>query len=129
MFLTYEEYAGMGGGAQKGAFPRLEAKARAQLNRLTFGRLAGSEDVSENVKYCMFEMIGAIEAEEDMGGIAAGREISAMSNDGVSVSFGSSGSGGARSSAAKYAAIARSWLANETTACGIPLLYAGVRVV
>ena len=129
MFLTYEEYMGMGGDAPESAFARLEAKARAQLNRMTFGRLAGSETVSENVKYCMFELIGAIKAEESLGGMAAGREIAAVSNDGVSVSFAASGSGGARAGAAKYAAIARDWLANETTACGIPLLYAGVRVI
>ena len=129
MYLTYEEYTGMGGGASQSAYPRLEAKAAALLNRMTFGRLAGSEAVSESVKYCMFDLIGAIEAEESLGGIAAGREISAMSNDGVSVSFSASGSGGARAGAAKYAAIARDWLANETDACGIPLLYAGVRVI
>lgn len=129
MYLTYEEYAGMGGGAPESAYPRLEAKARAQLNRLTFGRICGEEPVRENVKYCMFDLIGAIEAEDAMGSIAAGREIASMSNDGVSVSFASSGSGSARASAARYAAIARSWLANETTACGIPLLYAGVMMV
>lgn len=128
MYLTYEEYAGMGGGAPESAFPRLEAKARAQLNRMTFGRIVGEEPVRENVKYCMFDLIGAIEAEEGLGGVAAGREIAAMSNDGVSVSFASSGSGGARASAAKYASIARGWLADETAACGIPLLYAGVRM-
>lgn len=129
MFLRYEEYVRMGGGADESAFPMLEAKARAQLNRMTFGRLEGNENVSENVKYCMMELMAAIEAEESMGSLAAGREISGMSNDGVSISFATSGSGGARTSAAKYAAIARGWLANETTACGIPLMYAGVRVV
>lgn len=126
MYLTYKEYTGMGGGASESAFPRLEAKARAQLNRMTFGRIVGEEPVRENVKYCMFDLIGAMEADEGMGSIAAGREIASMSNDGVSVSFASSGSGSAKSGAARYAAIARSWLADETTACGLPLLYAGV---
>lgn len=116
----------MGGGASESAFPRLEAKARAQLNRMTFGRIVGEEPVRENVKYCMFDLIGAMEAEESMGSIAAGREIASMSNDGVSVSFASAGSGNAKSGAARYAAIARGWLADETTACGLPLLYAGV---
>lgn len=119
----------MGGGAPQSAYPRLEAKARAQLNRLTFGRICGEDPVRENVKYCMFDLISAVEAKEGMGGMAVGREIAAMSNDGVSVSFAASGSGSAGASAARYAAIARSWLANETTACGIPLLYAGVMMV
>lgn len=125
MYLKYDEYVGMGGGAPESAYPRLEAKARAQLNRMTFGRVCGEEPVRENVKYCMFDLISTVEAEGGMGDMAAGREIASMSNDGVSISF-VTGSGGAKSAAARYAAIARSWLANETTACGIPLLYAGV---
>ena len=125
MYLKYDEYVGMGGGAEEGAFARLEAKARAQLDRVTFGRLQNPNEISQNVKYCMYDMIGAIEADEASGTMAAGREIASMSNDGVSISF-ATGSGGAKSSAARYAAIARSWLANETTACGIPLLYAEV---
>lgn len=129
MYLTYDEYAGMGGGAPESAFPRLEARARAQLDRITFGRICGEDPVRENVKYCMFDLIGAIEAEDAMGSLAAGREIASMSNDGVSVSFSSGGSGGARSAAARYTAIAHDWLATETTACGIPLLYAGVMMV
>lgn len=126
MYLTYDEYAAMAGSAPESAFRRLEAKARAELNRMTFGRVVGEDPVRENVKFCMFDLIGAIETDESMAAMAAGREVSAMSNDGVSVSFSASGSAGARSSAARYAAIARSWLSGECTACGIPLLYAGV---
>lgn len=126
MYLTYEEYAGMGGGAPESAFRRLEAKARAEVNRLTFGRVTGEDPARQNVKFCMYDLICAIEADEGIAAMGAGREISAMSNDGISVSFAASGSGSARSSAARYAAIARSWLSGECTACGIPLLYAGV---
>ena len=129
MYLNYDEYAGMGGGAPESAFPRLEAKARAELNRLTFGRIAGEDPARQNVKFCMYDLICAIEADEGIAAMGAGREVSAMSNDGVSVSFAASASGGARSAAARYAAIARNWLSEECTACGIPLLYAGVGLI
>lgn len=129
MYLTYDEYEDMGGGAPEDVFPRLEAKARAHLDRITFGRLQNDSPVRESVKFCMFDLINAVFGDESNGSMAAGREIASMSNDGVSVSFVSgSGSGGARASAARFGAIVRSWLANETTACGIPLLYAGVSV-
>ena len=119
----------MGGGVQENAFPRLEAKARARLDQITFGRLACEKAVRENVRFCMFDMINAIEADESLGATAAGREVASMSNDGVSVSFVSSGSsGGAKASYSRYAAIAKAWLANEVTSCGVPLLYAGVSV-
>lgn len=129
VYLSYEEYTGMGGGVSQSAYPRLEARARAQLDRMTFGRIKGEEPVRENVKYCMFDLIGAMEAEEGMGSMAAGREIASMSNDGVSVTFASGGSGSARAAAARYAAIARDWLADETAACGVPLLYARVGMI
>ena len=129
VYLTYDEYEEMGGGAQESAFPRLEAKARARIDLMTFGRLSNEKSVRENVRFCMFDLINAINADESTGGIASGREIASMSNDGVSMSFVSGGNaGGARAASSRYAAIVREWLAGETAECGIPLLYAGVSV-
>lgn len=128
MVLTYDEYEDMGGKCDEDTYPRMEAKAGAALNRLTLGRLKGMGEISDNAKYCMFEMIEAICAEENLAAMTAGREISAMSNDGVSMSFSASGSG-ARALSMRLAAIARMYLADETTADGIPLLYAGVSMI
>ena len=124
MYLTYADYTGMGGNVAETAFPRLESKARAHLDRLTFGRLKNESPVRESVKYCMFDLVAAIESGESAGAMAAGREIASMSNDGVSISFAASG--GARSDSARFASIVRGWLGGETTACGVPLLYAEV---
>lgn len=131
MVLTYDEYKAMGGRCDEAAYPRMEAKAGAELNRLTFGRLKGMEEISGNAKYCLLEMIEALCVEESLAAMTGGREISAMSNDGVSMSFSASGNGQARSLSAlslsaRMAAIARMYLADEITADGIPLLYAGV---
>ena len=123
MYLTYEEYMGMGGGAQQSAFPRLEAKARAHLDRLTFERLKYAEVISDAVKFCMFDLINAVEADEANGAAVSGREIATMSNDGVSVSFTTSGK-----AASRYTAIVRTWMAMETDAFGVPLMYPGVCV-
>lgn len=123
MYLTYEEYMGMGGGAQQSAFPRLEAKARAHFDRLTFERLKHAEVVSDAVKFCMFDLINAVEADEANGAAVSGREIAAMSNDGVSVSFTTSGK-----AASRYTAIVRTWMAMETDDFGVPLMYPGVCV-
>ena len=113
----------MGGGAQQSAFPRLEAKARAHLDRLTFERLKHAEVISDAVKFCMFDLINAVEADEANGAAVSGREIAAMSNDGVSVSFTTSGK-----AASRYTAIVRTWMAMETDAFGVPLMYPGVCV-
>lgn len=125
MYLSYDEYADIGGTADKNSFVRMEVKARRIIDRATRNRLTAETPVRSCVKYCMYELIGAIASEDDLGGIAAGREIASMSNDGVSVSF-VSGSGGAASAQARYTGIVRAWLEGESTASGIHLLYAGV---
>lgn len=124
MYLTYEEYLGMGGSVEENAFARLESKARAHLDRATFGRLASIDPLPDSVKYCMFDLLNAVTGDESAGASASGREIASMSNDGVSVTFSTSGKVSSR-----YTAIVRTWLATETDARGVPLMYPGVCVV
>lgn len=123
MYLNYSEFEDMGGIANEDFFPRLEMKARMQIDRATLGRVSSMETVPQSVKYCMYDLISAIAADEATGGVSAGRNITAMSNDGVSLSFGSG-----KADAARYKEIIRAWLASETDACGVPLMYAGVGV-
>ena len=125
MYLEYNEFIDMGGSEslEEDVFTRLEAKARAHLDRLTFERLKHAKVISDAVKFCMFDLINAVEAEEANGAAVYGREIAAMSNDGVSVSFSTSGK-----AASRYTAIVRTWLAMETDAFGVPLMYPGVCV-
>ena len=127
MYLTYEEFIEMGGSIDAIAFNRLEAKARAQLDHITFCRLCEERTVRQAVKYCMFDLINAVHADESVESIAAGRAIASMSNDGVSINF-STGSASARAASARYWVIAKSWLINESDTHGIPLMYAGVSV-
>lgn len=123
MYLTYEEYLGMGGSIDQNAFTRLEAKARSHIDRITFGRLCAESPVRDSVKYCMYDLLGAVQADEANGAMAMGREITSMSNDGVSITFSTY-----NKECARYTAIVRTWLAMETDACGVPLMYPGVCV-
>lgn len=125
MYLKYDDFEDMGGIVNEDSYERLEMKARMQIDRATFGRLTALDAavIPKSVKFCMYDLITAIAAEEATGGIASGRSVTAMSNDGVSLSFG-----GGKSEAARYRGIIHSWLAEEVDACGTPLLYAGVCV-
>ena len=129
MYLTYDEYEDMGGGMDAALFPRFEAKARKRIDAMTFGRVRRDNPVRECVKNCMFELIQAMHEDETNVGFS-GREISSMSNDGVSVTYasGNSQTGTQNGSGARYAGIVRTWLAGETDACGNNILYAGVIV-
>ena len=124
--LTYEEYVRLGGSVDDERFSMLEARANRLVDTLTHGRLASETPLRTNVKYCMMQLIDAAAADAAIGD-GTGREVSAMSNDGVSVTFASSGTtafGG--SAASRNARIVREWLDGETTESGVMLLYAGV---
>ena len=122
MYLSYEEYAGMGGGATSATFDRLEKKAAKLIDRATRSRLSGETEVRSAVKHCAYELIEMLRAEETVQEIAAGREIVSMSNDGVSVGFASDGDGNRTS---RCAEILRCWLGGELTSDGVQLLYEG----
>ena len=117
MYLDDDSYAQIGGELDPDVYERLAAKAERLIDRATHARLKAQANVPDGVKYCIMELINAIQADESMGG--AGREISSMSNDGVSVSFA------AMAASARYMEIIRSWLDGETTEAGVHLMYAG----
>lgn len=119
MYLDYDSYAQMGGELDPDVYERLAAKAERLIDRATHARLKAHATVPMSVKYCIMELIDAIQADESMGSMSAGREISSMSNDGVSVSFA------AMAASARYMEIIRGWLDGETTEAGVHLLYAG----
>ena len=119
MYLDYGSYAQMGGELEPDVYERLAAKAERLIDRATHARLKAVSTVPMCVKYCIMELIDAIHADESMGSMSAGREISSMSNDGVSVSFT------AMAASARYMEIIRQWLDGETTEAGVHLLYAG----
>ena len=125
MYLDYDSYAQMGGEFDPDVYERLAAKAERLIDRATHARLKAQASVPMSVKYCIMELIDAIQADESMGSMSAGREISSMSNDGVSVSFAASGASAAMAASARYMAIIHGWLDGETTEAGVHLLYAG----
>lgn len=130
MYLYIDNYLDMGGTSMPDIrFERLEAKARALIDRMTFGRLRGEDPVRDSVKYCMFDLIDAMVSDDKLETITGGRDIASMSNDGVSVTFASAGSAGALSAQNRYAGIVRNWLLHETDANGYGLMYAGVDVL
>lgn len=125
MYLKLDDYYALGGELEPDVFERMGAKAERLIDRATHGRLKAQDDVPMSVKYCIMELIGALQADESMGNMVAGREISSMSNDGVSMSFASSGASGAMAASARHMAIIRGWLDGEVTEDGVQLLYAG----
>lgn len=124
MYLTLDDWDEMGGDPKidELVYNRHEFKARKLIDRMTRGRIADESPVRDAVKYCMFELINAMIADETLSGMS-GQQISGMSNDGVSVTFSDSSTASADK---RYAGMIRQYLAGETTDFGLPLMYAGV---
>lgn len=86
MYLDYETYSGMGGKAERTAFPRLEYLARSKIDRYTQNRVREMAAVPEAVLRCMVELINAMSI-SDPSQSAASAPLSGFSNDGYSESY------------------------------------------
>lgn len=76
MYLSYSEYVSMGGTLTETEFDRLNSKAQSILDLLTFNRIT---NVNDNVKECIFELIGT--NQETIS------NVSSVSNDGYSITY------------------------------------------
>lgn len=124
MYLTFEEYQEWGGQQSGSAYERLEFKARMLIDAYTFGRLKTEETISDTVKRLTFELVGMMgnqdTAKEGYRGV-----VSAESNDGYSMTLASGTILSPAESMIRMGTMIETYLANETTAAGVPLLYCG----
>ena len=125
-YLTINDYIDLNGReSEPENFEMLELRARQLIDRATHGRIRSESPVRQPVRMAMVELIDAIHADRLSDAERGGREVSAVSNDGVS---GSCVCGSQKDSSrmTRYSAIIRMWLEPEVSASGVPLLYAGV---
>lgn len=59
-YLTEEEYTELGGSLTGNAFNLLEYEARKKVDELTFGRLKALTSQLDEVKLCVFKLIGIL---------------------------------------------------------------------
>jgi hypothetical protein len=78
MYITFQEYQGMGGKLPETDFIQAEFIARKKINELTFSRLTNETPVRESVKMCTFGLIG-----RGYCGSPDGKKIKSESLDGA----------------------------------------------
>lgn len=123
MYLTYEEYAEMGGTAAEAAFPRLEYMARKRIDRYTQNRVKAMQEVPEAVKRCIVELVNAMGV-TDPTKTASEAPLSGFSNDGYSESYSEPMTAQVQEN--NLYGIVRSMLSGELDENGTPLLWLGV---
>ena len=86
MYLTYDDYAQLGGTADKDKYKLLEFKTRKHLDLLTDCRIQRMSQVPEAVKLCMVSMID-IEAKAGIEAQISSPQVSSFTTDGYSESY------------------------------------------
>lgn len=60
-YLTYQEYQSLGGSLSQTPFNLLEFEARRQIDGRTQNRLVNEENIPQQVKICMYNLINALQ--------------------------------------------------------------------
>jgi len=111
-YLTYDEFKDLGGRLTELDFNRSEIAARSMIDVMTFNRLQGENPMREKVKYLMLELI----VRKYVGNLD-GIDIASHSTGRTSVSY--------NNSKGRAENLIRTYLQNERSLNGTPLLYAG----
>lgn len=124
MYLTYEEYIGLGGTVDAAAWPPLEYACRKRIDRLTDSRVQSMAEIPRAVKLCVFALA---QMESVVGAVAqvTSPTITSFNTDGYTENHGNVPD--ADAAAKQMNATAADMLYGELDDYGVPLLYRGVR--
>ena len=85
-YLTYEEYKSLGGTLGEMPFNILELKARQIINERTQNRLKNVEDIPQEVKICVYDLINTMN-KYNLSDNSTSSNISSENIDGYSISY------------------------------------------
>ena len=85
-YLTYEEYKSLGGTLGEMPFNILELKARQIINERTQNRLKNIEEMPQEVKICVYDLINTMN-KYNLSNNSTSSNISSENTDGYSVTY------------------------------------------
>lgn len=85
-YLTYEEYKRLGGTLGEMPFNILELKARQVINERTQNRLKNIEEIPQEVKICVYDLINTMN-KYNLSNNSTSSNISSENTDGYSVTY------------------------------------------
>jgi hypothetical protein len=87
-YLTYEEYRGLGGTVDLMPFNLLEFESRKKIDEKTFNRLKNSEDIPQEVKLCVYNLINSISSiSNSTSNVTNTSNIASENIDGYSINY------------------------------------------
>lgn len=85
-YLSYEEYKSLGGTLGEMPFNILELKARQIINERTQNRLKNIEEIPQEVKICVYDLINTMN-KYNLSNNSTSSNVSSENTDGYSVTY------------------------------------------
>ena len=85
-YLSYEEYKSLGGTLGEMPFNILELKARQVINERTQNRLKNIEEMPQEVKICVYDLINTMN-KYNLSNNSTSSNVSSENTDGYSVTY------------------------------------------
>ena len=123
-YLTWIEYKALGGTLAETPFNLLEFEARQNVDKYTFGRLKELETQNQEVKLCIFKLIGMINSyskEETQN-----KGVASENTDGYSVSYITPNTTITEAKNSEIKGIVKEYLVDCKLEDGTPYMYCGV---
>ena len=122
-YLTYAEYKALGGDLDIMPFNLLEFEARQNIDKYTFGRLKDLDTQIQDVKLCVYRLIGMIDSYNRQE--TQNKGVSSENIDGYSVSYITPTTNITEAKSSEIRGIIREYLLECKLDDGTPYLYCG----
>ena len=125
-YLTYLEYKDLGG-SEIGEMPfnLLEFEARQNIDKYTFGRLKELDKQIQDVKLCIFKLIGMIDSYNKQE--VQNKGIASENTDGYSISYTNPSKSITEAKNSEIRDVIREYLVDCKLEDGTPYLYCGAK--
>ena len=122
-YLTYEEYQSLDGTLTETPFNLLEFEARQNVDKYTFGRLKNLKEQNQEVKLCVFKLIGLINSYNSYE--TQNKGVSSENTDGYNISYGNPSTDFTKAKNDEIKGIVREYLVDCKLEDGTPYMYCG----
>ena len=124
-YLTYAEYKALGGSLAETPFKILEFEARQNVDKYTFGRLKELETQNNEVKLCIYKLIGLLNSYDSQENQNKG--ISGENTDGYSISYLTPSTTLTEAKNSEIKGIVKEYLVDCKLEDGTPYMYCGAK--
>ena len=122
-YLTYAEYKALGGTLAETPFKILEFEARQNVDKYTFGRLKELETQNNEVKLCIYKLIGLLDSYNSQE--IQNKGVASENTDGYSISYQTPSTNFTEAKNSELQGIVKEYLVDCKLEDGTPYLYCG----